>query len=383
MNELLNAAAVNTLRSHLEAVAPDVEWVRLRGAATGVDGLSLRARSDLVSAALLADFPDAYNYTTVAALFRRALAGEYGGEPAQIPAGSFSGWMIWPVTETVTTLALADGSPQAFDDGLGLLAELTPRLTAEFAIRRFLEADLDRALAMILGWTRSPDEHVRRLASEGTRAFLPWAIRVRAILAHPEGTVPILDALRGDPSEYVRRSVANHLNDLARQSPRLVTSIAENWMRTPDANTAWVVRHGLRTLVKKADPAALAVMGFTAATVTVGDPVLESAVVPLPGALVFTVAITNDSDAASRLAVDYLVYYQKANGTLAGKVFKLTTATVGAHESISLRKSHAFRQMTTRVHYEGEHALELQVNGQRFGRTGFTVAVPVGAGIPE
>jgi 3-methyladenine DNA glycosylase AlkC len=372
MNELINAAAVDGLRRHLGVAVADglsaaptgageLEWPALRAAATGVDGLSLRARSDLVSAALLTDLPP--DYATVAAVFRRAL-----DEPG------FTGWMIWPVTETVTTLALSAAEPTAFDDGLELLAELTPRLTSEFAIRRFLEADLDRALRVIHPWTSSPNEHVRRLASEGTRAFLPWAIRVRALLAHPEATSPILTALRSDDSEYVRRSVANHLNDLGRQSPELATTLAGSWMADADAHTAWVVRHGLRVLIKKAYPPALALLGFDEVTVTVGDPQLDTTLVTMPGSLGFEFDVTNTGGAAARLAVDYLVYYVKANGTLAPKVFKLTTTTLPAGETVRLRKRHAFHPMTTRVHYPGAHALELQINGQRYARTGFDLA---------
>lgn len=388
MNELINAAAVDGLRRHLSVasqsvaaadVLPDesaLEWPRLRAAAQGVDGLSLRARSDFVSAALIADLPD--DYATVAAIFRRAL-----DEPG------FTGWMIWPVTETVTTLALAADAAAlvepgaststastrtAFDDGLELLAELTPRLTGEFAIRRFLEADLDRALGIIQTWTVHPNEHVRRLASEGTRAFLPWAIRVRALLAHPHSTTPILTALRSDESEYVRRSVANHLNDLGRQSPEVATTLARSWMADADAHTQWVVRHGLRVLIKKAYPPALALLGFDEVSVTVGDPVLDVATVTMPGSLGFEFDITNTGETAARLAVDYLVYYVKANGTLAPKVFKLTTTTVPAGETVRMRKRHAFHPMTTRVHYPGAHALELQINGQRYARTSFELA---------
>jgi 3-methyladenine DNA glycosylase AlkC len=404
MNELINAAAVDGLRRHLgtasgevlPAGAPEPKWRHLRAAAQGVDGLSLRARSDLVSAALIADLPP--DYATVAVLFRRAL-----DEPG------FTGWMIWPVTETVTTLALAAEASESsraeasdhsaadysapnqsaadhsapnqsaadrapFDDGLELLAELTPRLTGEFAIRRFLEADLNRALRIIQTWTTHPNEHVRRLASEGTRAFLPWAIRVRALLAHPESTTPILTALRSDESEYVRRSVANHLNDLGRQSPELATTLARSWMADADAHTQWVVRHGLRVLIKKAYPPALALLGFDEVSVTVSDPVLDVATVTMPGSLGFEFDVTNTGDTAARLAVDYLVYYVKANGTLSPKVFKLTTTTVPAGDTVRMRKRHAFHPMTTRVHYPGAHALELQINGQRYARTTFDLA---------
>jgi 3-methyladenine DNA glycosylase AlkC len=365
MNELIDADAVAGLRAKLQTAAPGLDLAALAGVAATFGEASLRERTDLVSAALLADLPA--DYSAAAAVFRAALA-----DP------SFGGWTVWPVGETVTTLALAE--PSHFADALGLLAELTPRLTAEFPIRRLLEHDLDAALPVVHEWTRSPDPHVRRLASEGTRAFLPWAIRVRALLARPDATVPILDALYRDESDYVRRSVANHLNDLARQNPDLVVEVARRWLADPGAgdiaaNTAWVVRHGLRTLVKKAHPGALAVMGFAPVSVTVSDPVLDSAAITLPGDLGFRFILTNDGETTERMAVDYVVHFVKSNGRQAEKVFKLTAATLAPGESMAIAKRHALRQMTTRVHYAGTHSLELQVNGRRHTRTDFEVLV--------
>jgi 3-methyladenine DNA glycosylase AlkC len=365
MNELINADAIGRLRGHLRSVGEGLAFARLEqlGAELGRGDLgdpSLRERTDLVSAALLVDLPE--GYAAASGIIRTAL-----DDP------SFAGWTIWPVGETVTTLAL--GEPENFDDGLGLLAELTPRLTSEFSIRRMLEHDLERALPVVLGWTSHPDEHVRRLASEGTRSFLPWAIRVRSLLASPEATVPILDALYRDETDYVRRSVANHLNDLARQNPDLVVEVAGRWLADPDENTPWVVRHGLRTLVKKAHPGALELLGFAPVVVTVSAPVLESTAITLPGSLAFSFALTNDGDAPARLAVDYVVHFMKSNGSQAEKVFKLTSTTLAAGESVTLSKRHALRQMTTRVHYAGTHSLELQINGQRHTHTDFELAL--------
>lgn len=360
MNELINPAVVGSLGRILAAVPPGTGWTQLAEAAGQLDELSLRERTDLVSRALLADLPE--DYTTVAGAFRRALA-----DP------DFTGWMIWPVTETAVTLALASRAPSDFEDCLQLLAELTPRLTGEFAIRRLLAADLDRALAVIQGWTSHPDWHVRRLASEGTRAYLPWAIRVPEIAARPAATLPILDALYRDPAQDVRRSVANHLNDLARHAPDLVVATAAGWMAAPDANTLPVVRRGLRTLLKKAHPGALALLGFAPASLAVTPPRLDRTAVDLPGELGFEFEITNNGPAEARLAVDYAVHYAKANGTLAEKVFKLGTPVLGPGETRTFSKRHAFRQMTTRVHYSGPHVLELQVNGVRYAATEFQV----------
>ncbi|WP_426979279.1 DNA alkylation repair protein [Pseudarthrobacter sp. O4] len=360
MNELINPAVVGSLRRVLTAASPVGGWPQLAEAAGRLDGLSLRERTDVVSLALLADLPQ--DYATAAATFRRAAEHT-----------EFTGWMIWPVTEAAVTRALCSGTPGDFEDCLRLLAELTPRLTAEFAIRRLLAADLDRALAVVQGWTSHPDWHVRRLASEGTRPYLPWAVRVPEISARAAATLPILDALYRDPQEDVRRSVSNHLNDLARHAPDRVVATAAAWLGAPDANTPRVVRHGLRTLLKNAHPGALALLGFAPASLAVTPARLDRTAVELPGELGFEFEITNTGPAETRLALDYVVHFRKANGTLAEKVFKLATPVLGPGECRKFSKRHAFRQMTTRVHHAGNHVLELQINGVRYPAGSFTI----------
>ncbi|HEY0119106.1 MAG TPA: DNA alkylation repair protein [Cellulomonas sp.] len=372
MDELIDAATVDRLRAQLQAAAPDLRLDALRRAAHDVDGHKLRARTDLVARALLADLPD--DHTAAAAVVRRALT-DLG----------LTGWAVWPVTEAVATLALASPDPAAFEDGLHLLAGLTSRLTAEFAIRQFLIADLDRTLAVAVGWTTDPDPHVRRLASEGTRPYLPWAVRVPALLTVPDATVPILDALHRDEDEVVRRSVANHLNDLSRHAPDLVARVAARWLDPGAAGggddpatatrTRAVVRHGLRTLVKQAHPGALELLGFPPVTVRVGPIQLAQTHVTTPGELVLAADLTNDGPQPAVLAVDYVVHYLKQNGSHRAKVFKLTTRTLAPGETTRVSTRHALRPMTTRVHYPGEHHVELQVNGVRYSRTVFELTL--------
>jgi 3-methyladenine DNA glycosylase AlkC len=362
MNELIDAAAVHSAAAILTEAAPGVRWVRTRATASPLGDLNLRARTDLVAQALQEDalsVPGA-GYPTAAGSFRAAL---------RFP--EFTGWILWPVSEAAAALAVDSGAAEDFDDALALLAELTPRLTGEFAIRRLLRHNLDRALAAALEWTSHPDEHVRRLASEGTRPYLPWAVRVPGLVERPEATLPVLTALYRDPSEYVRRSVANHLNDLARHAPGPVVATAREWLSAADGNTGWVVRHGLRTLIKKGHPEALELLGFTPAQVAVSGPHLDREVLTLPGELTFSFEIANTGARDARLAVDYLVHYRKANGSQSAKVFKVSTLTLAPGETRSLSKRHAFRQMTTRVHHPGLHALELQVNGAVHGRAEF------------
>lgn len=356
MNELINTTVIRDLAERIAAVSPSAEVAALTDiGAERLAPLSLRERTDLVAGALDQAVP-----ADLAAVVREVLA-----DPG------FEGWVVWPVGEAVTTRALDAGTDKAFDEAMALMAALTGRLTAEFPIRRLLERDLPRALAIIESWTTSDDEHVRRLASEGTRAYLPWAIRVRALLADPEATLPILDALHRDPSDYVRRSVGNHLNDLSRHAPDVVVATAARWLAAPEPTTAAVVRRGLRSLIKKGDPAALALLGFAPARLTVGEIDLAETTVDFPGAIDLRFTVANEGPEAAAAAVDYVVHYVKANGSLAPKVFKLATRTLAPGERVAFTKRHELRPMTTRVHHPGEHAVQAQVNGERHGWAAF------------
>lgn len=359
MDDLLGPAEVNALHRSLAAAAGVPGLEGLLAAIPELDALSLRGRTDLLAGRLTRAYPA---YGQAAAAFRDALT-----DP------EFKGWMMWPVTESAVTLALSGGSVRDFDDVLDLLAALTPRLTSEFAIRRLLAADLDRALARIQGWTADPDPHVRRLASEGTRPYLPWAIRVPGLLQNPEATLPILDALRSDPSEDVRRSVANHLNDISRHAPDVAVRTAARWLDAPGPATERVVRHSLRTLIKKGHSGALELLGFAPADVAVEDLSTQTPAITLPGQLRFSVTLRNTGSTTARLAVDYVVHYVKAHGGTAPAVFKLAVLELGPGEARTLSASHALHQMTTRRHYAGTHLLQIQVNGIRHGSLAFDV----------
>lgn len=350
--ELINRATADALADAVAAVTGSARQLRAAGALLAP--LPLRARADLLRDALLADVP-----------------GDHAALAAVVRAAELDGWMVWPVSTAVAQRAVSDGSRTAFDDAMALLAEITGKLSAEFAIRTLLRHDIDRALPIIVKWTGSPDPAVRRLASEGTRPYLPWAIRVPQILNAPGIMVPVLDALYRDPDPVVRRSVANHLNDLSRDHPALVVEAAARWLAAPDENSSALVRHALRTLVKRGDPAALGLLGFAAATVTVDGPVLTRSAVPFGGEVEFSATVRNDGAEPARLAIDYAVHHRRASGGQSHKVFKLTTATLGPGEQYTVRKVHSFRPITTRTYYPGGHAIELRVNGKPSTRAEF------------
>jgi 3-methyladenine DNA glycosylase AlkC len=361
-DELIGPSAARAMLRAMRTAAPDTAFTALGSAARGLAPLALRERADLLRDALLTDLPGPYD--TLAAAVRAAAEDDE----------TFTGWLIWPVTGAVAQRAVDTGTDEAFDDALALLAELTGRLTSEFSLRPLLRHDPRRALERIMPWTRSSDQDVRRLASEGTRPFLPWATRVPALLDDPRSTLPILNALYRDESEYVRRSVANHLNDLSRNHADLVVETAAAWLDAPDDSTQRLVRHALRSLVKKGDSGALALMGFASApALDVEGPVLAEDSVPYGGTLHFTATLTNTGAEPVQLAIDYLVHHLRANGRQSAKTFKLATKLLQPSQSVEFTRAHSFREITTRRYYPGEHAVELQVNGVRHGRAVFAL----------
>ncbi len=150
-----------------------------------------------------------------------------------------------------------NGGEDPFDVSMKAQYELTKRFSAEFSVRPFLIREQARTLSRLLEWTSDPDPHVRRLCSEGTRPRLPWATRIPAFIANPDPVLPILDALKDDPSLYVRRSVANHLGDIAKDNPDVVFQICERWLEAPSREVNWIIRHALRYPAKKGDKVAL------------------------------------------------------------------------------------------------------------------------------
>ena len=264
-----------------------------------------------------------------------------------------------------------------FDHSLETLRFLTPFGSAEFAVRPFIAREPSRALATLQTWALDKDEHVRRLASEGSRPRLPWGARLTAIVENPDLTAPILEALKADPAPYVRKSVANHLNDITKDHPDWVLDRVEIWDRT-QAGTAWIVRHALRTLVKKGDPRALALFGAdtaAAAHVQVRHFTVSPARLALGGPLMLATELVARGKEELPLVIDYIVHYARPGGAAAVKVFKWAEVRLLPGQPLVLTKRQTIRDFTTRKHHPGRHTVELQVNGQRLARTTFQLVV--------
>lgn len=337
---------------------------------------------------------------------------------------------IWPRFETSRFLALATDDldalgimqrmrrtatslhatlPMDFDDALRILEELAPRIdhgfvaialseyvalygldqfdrsmqalrfftrfgSAEFAIRPFLVRDLDRTLAVMRDWADDDSEHVRRLASEGSRPRLPWSFQLKAIGADPALAMPILERLKVDPSLYVRKSVANHLNDVSKDHPDWLVERLAGWAGDVDA-TRWIVRHALRTLVKKGDTRALALVGASGkADIRIDGFAVSPAQIKLGERIELAVRLASTSAEAQRLVVDYAVLYVKKGEKPSRKVFKLRELDLLPRGAAELSIGQTIRDFTTRKHYAGFHAVELMVNGETVAKGGFDLS---------
>jgi 3-methyladenine DNA glycosylase AlkC len=257
---------------------------------------------------------------------------------------------------------------------LSALREVTMRFSAEDAIRYFINSFPDHTISQLAKWGTDENYHVRRLVSEGTRPKLPWS---QKIVLKPEQTIPLLDLLFADKTRYVTRSVANHLNDISKIKPELVLKTLDRWEKTGKQNPKemeFIIKHSLRTLVKKGYPEAIQFLKFsTKPDIQVEAITLENNRIKMGTALQFSIGITALKD--ERLLVDYKLYFQgKTGGMNNSKVFKLRQCELCQGETVVIEKVHKLRkQMTTRTLYPGEHKLEIMVNGQVIGAKQFLI----------
>jgi len=263
----------------------------------------------------------------------------------------------------------------AFDTSMDALKYFTTFGSSEFAIRHFLRSDLERSLEKMHDWTRDENHHVRRLASEGSRPRLPWSFRLEAVQANPQLAAGILDRLKADESLYVRKSVANHLNDVTKVHPGWVLDTVEGWSLN-NKHTAWIAKHALRSLIKQGDVRALTVIGAGAkAEVELLDVRVEPAVVRLGEAITLSFTVKSVVAHEQRLVIDYAIEYVKANGGVSRKVFKLKTLGLAGFGEEVVRRNQVIKDFTTRKHFAGRHGVQVMVNGEVLGSAAFEVLI--------
>lgn len=261
------------------------------------------------------------------------------------------------------------------DASMSALETLT-RTSAEFAVRPFIRRYPGPAMERMLAWARHSEPHVRRLASEGCRPRLPWGEALEALKRDPAPILPILEALKDDPSEYVRRSVANNLGDIAKDHAGLAVGIGARWIAESPARTP-LVKHALRTLLKRGDRRALDLFGVGAAPgVSVERVAMTPRRVPLGGSAALEVALRSTRRAAQQLRLEYAIQYARPNGRSGRKVFKIADVELAGRAALDLTRKVSFADRSVRTHHPGPHTATLIVNGRAMGEAPFALVPP-------
>ncbi len=260
-------------------------------------------------------------------------------------------------------------------ESLNAIEEITTYASCEFAIRPFIKADPKKVMKQMLKWSNHKNLHVRRFSSEGCRPRLPWAMALQHLKKDPAPILPILENLKSDTSEYVRRSVANNLNDIAKDHPSLVSSIVKKWQGL-SKETDWIIRHGSRTLLKKADVEIYSIFGLSGThDATVSNFKLKPKKIQLGETLHFSFDLTNTATTQAKLRIDFAVYYMKSSGSQNRKLFRISENIYQPGQTYSFSKKISFADLTTRKHYPGKHALAIVVNGNEMVTEQFKLTV--------
>ncbi|MCO6498925.1 MAG: DNA alkylation repair protein [Vicingus serpentipes] len=235
--------------------------------------------------------------------------------------------------------------------------------TAEFAIRPFIEKYPKESHQQLLTWSLSDNYHLRRLASEGSRPRLPWGRKLIAFIKKPQPNIPILENLKNDDSLYVRKSVANHLNDISKDHPNLVLDLAKKWLGT-SKHSDWIVKHALRTLLKKGDKKALAIFGLDDSKgLEIKDLTLSKSKIKIGEFVHFQFKLINQSNQQRSIRLEYSVNYIKANGSSSKKKFQLSELSLNPNTKKAFKRKQWFKELSTRKHYPGNHIITIIVNG--------------------
>ena len=367
LKNLYSAELIAQMGAHLRRVHPAFDAGRfVSDASRDLETLELKQRAAQIRDALDTHLPS--DYGQMIDILLASLHPEEDVELSAVgmDAQGIRGWAVMPMSDLVGRRCEED-----FDLALQAQKALTKRFSSEFGIRYSILANPERAMETIGKWTEDRNYHVRRLASEGTRPRLPWAMQLPMFIDNPAIVLPLLDRLKDDPSEYVRRSVANNLNDIAKDHADTAAEVALGWSRKADTVRMKTVRHAMRTLIKQGHPAALEAIGISAPDIDVTPVRVLTPTVEFGDALEFSAELHSTSKQDQKLVIDYVIGFRKANGTRQPKVFKLKTLTLAPGATHRIERRHPIRPITTRRYYDGEHSIALQINGQAYPAASF------------
>ena len=254
-----------------------------------------------------------------------------------------------------------------YETSVKAIEKITQFTSCEFVTHPFIIKYPDKMMKQMLVWSKHEHWGVRRLASEGCRPRLPWAMALPNLKKDPTPIIPILENLKNDPARFVRLSVANNLNDIAKDNPEIVIDLAKKW-KGESKEVDWIIKHGCRTLLKQGIPEVMELFGFDSIrnNISVEDFQISSPKVKVWDSLEFVFNLLNHSNKTIKIRLEYGIYYQKANGTLTKKVHKISEKEYAGNSTTRITRTHSFRVVTTRKFHLGLHQIAIIINGSEF-----------------
>lgn len=367
MKDYVSAESVKQLAERLKEVYPSfpvdkfIDTILYR-----LNDLELTERLNLITEALFYSLPG--DFQEAVPLLIASLGPEITEKDVSgTDLGSSRGFIVSALCNYIAWYG-----QDHFELSTQALYEMTKRFSAEGAVRYFIIKHEERMLEVFHRWADDENVHVRRLVSEGLRPRLPWALRLKKYVKDPRPVLIFLEKLKDDQELYVRRSVANNLNDISKDHPALVTEILGKWRENCTKEGLWVIKHALRTLIKQGDSEALKILGYNPeAEVLTENFIIEKDIVKMGEGLLFSFDLLSFSPKAEPLIIDYIIYHKKADGSRKPKVFKLKNMTLQPGARVRIQKQHPFKKITTRRYYKGEQSIALQINGKETGEQVF------------
>ncbi len=357
----INPQVVILLSDEIQAVYPGFNSKKFNLISQKLSDLELKARVRLIAQELKVFLPP--QYTEALPIIIRVMERD-----------KLKGFALWPFSEFIGAQGL-----NHFDESLNAMEILTQKFTAEFCVRPFFLKNPTRVLKAFSKYSKSTNHHVRRWVSEGSRPMLPWGEKIPLFVSDPQLTIPLLESLKYDDELYVRKSVANHLNDYSKHHPLVVIETLKRWMKECPQdhveNTAWITRHALRTLIKKGHPGALKLLGVNQKPlIEIKSFKLDQKKYCVGENINLSVTIRSQTNSKQKLVVDYIIHYMKANGSLSPKVYKWKTFEVKGKEVLPLKKRHSLKKISTLKFYPGAHKISLQINGSVCGTISWSLS---------
>ena len=259
-----------------------------------------------------------------------------------------------------------------YETSVKAIEKITQFTSCEFAVHPFILKYPNEMMKQMLAWSKHEHWGVRRLASEGCRPRLPWAMALPNLKENPAPIIPILENLKNDPSRFVRLSVANNLNDIAKDNPETVINLVKRW-KGESKEVDWIIKHGCRTLLKQGNPEVMELFGFGCMinAISIENFQISIAKVKVGNSLEFSFNLLNNNNEKAKIRLEYGVYYQKANGTLAKKVHKISEKEYIGNSTTQITRKHSFRVVTTRKFHLGLHQVAVIINGNEFEKHNF------------